>query len=198
MVRDAGGPAVTLGRITLPASTYGRFLDPALASEWWRAEYIALASYTAPGAASALSVPATVARRDRMTSPLPTPIVPGVGPVQSPTVDGHAALGAIPALGTTTPTLSWTTPAIGTPTRYEVRILRLGVGAAGATTATPVAAFQLTGTSLKVPANVLTTGATYYAEISAYAIAGDRFELAPLRLVQVFSNATTATSPFAP
>jgi hypothetical protein len=191
MVRPGGaGSSISLSPIT-----YGRFLDVQLASEWRRAEFAATVSYTASGA-SPLSVLASVGRRDRMAPVPPTPIVPAVGPVQSPTVAGAGALGTIPATGAT-PTIAWAAPALGTATRYEVRLYGLAANA-GATVASAVAAFQLTGTSVAVPAGLLQPGTTYFAEITAYALADERFDVAPLRRAQVFSHATTLTSPFAP
>jgi hypothetical protein len=194
MVRAHGGPDV-LAPISLAPITYGRFLDVQLASDWRRAEFAATVSYAVSGA-SPLDVVASVGRRDRMSPAPPTPIVPAVGPVQSPLVAGASALGTIPAPGVT-PTVSWSAPAIGTPTRYEVRLHRLEAPA-GATVASLVAAWQLTGTSLTVPADLLQPGATYFAEITAYLVADERFDVAPLRRVQVFSHATTLTSPFTP
>jgi hypothetical protein len=195
MVRAPGGPDVTLAPISVPPITYGRFLDVALASEWRRAEFAATVSYQVSGA-TPLQVVASVGRRDRMAPAPATPIVPAVGPVQSLLVAGAPALGTIPATGLT-PTLSWSAPAIGTPTRYEVRLHRLEAPS-GATISQPVATFRQTATSLTVPADVLQAGGTYYAEITAYVLAGDGFAAAPLRRTQVFSHATTLTSPFSP
>ncbi len=199
MVRAHGG-AEALAPISLAPITYGRFLDVALASEWRRAEFAATVPYTAPGATTPLDVLASVGRRDRMTPAPATPIVPAVGPVQAPLVAGQAALGASTLTGVTaTPAISWSAPAIGAPTRYEVRILEL-VAQGTATTAVPVAALHVagTGTSVAVPAGVLAGGKTYFAEITAILVADERFDVAPLRATQVFSHATTLTSPFTP
>jgi hypothetical protein len=126
--------------------------------------------------------------------------VPAVGPVQSPRIGSQDALGpGTITLAGLTPIVSWSAPTIGPPTRYEVRLHWLD-GATGATVAKPVAAFQVAGTSLQiqVPADILELGKTYFGEIIAYRNGEDRFDVAPLRATQVFSHATTLTSPFTP
>jgi hypothetical protein len=180
------------------AVNWGRVLEDTLWSEWRRATYTANVSYTAPGASAALVVPATVTRRDPLwaTSPYPT-IDPAVSPVRTPTVAGANALGTIPATGLT-PRIAWTAPATGAPTSYRVSLYRLFANGT-ASASQRVATWIVGGTSVNVPANVLVSGQTYYAEIVAQVRgASDIYATAPERNPALASTATTLTSPFSP
>jgi hypothetical protein len=191
MVRGAATPDVV---VTTPI-VYGQYADETLWSEWRSATFAATVSYTAAGATTAYEARALVGRREPMLPAPPTPIVPAVGTVEAPLVAGSPALGVIPATGEA-PLVSWSPPLAGTPTSTRVTLHRLGVGASGETTSTPVATWLVAGTSVQVPSGLLEPGREYYLEIAPQVRAGERFDVAPLRAPRAASHATTLTSPF--
>jgi len=89
------------------------------------------------------------------------PFVPLVGPVRAPMIDGgnfylsHAKVGE-------TPNLSWTAPALGTPTAYTVRVDRVS----GSNRQT-VAVIDTPSTSVEIPPGIMHTGTSYVFEIDA-------------------------------
>lgn len=189
------GPDPTLG-----ALSYGRFLDAAW-SEWLGVELAASVAYTAPGAASASAEAASIGWRVP-ASPAPTPPwAPAVTPVRAPQLTpaggAPASLFAdLTGVGAT-PTLSWTAPATGAPTSYAVELFRLDA-AGGATVRTPVATWLTAATSVALPPGLLAAGSTYYARITARAVAGDAFATAPLRRQEAAAWAQVLTGTFAP
>jgi hypothetical protein len=106
-------PAGTGDFATTASLAYGQFLDATLWNEWRRIDFSAPVSYSAPLSTVALIDEAMLGRAEPMSPTVPTPIVPTLGPVQSPLVNG--TLGAFASLAgvTTTPTLSWSAPALG-------------------------------------------------------------------------------------
>lgn len=98
------------------------------------------------------------------TRPLPAPpgpIVPTLGPAQSPRVGGRDALVAQAGVGLT-PTISWAPPALGAPTYYWVTLYESvsGTLVARASVVTPQ-------TSIAVPPRVMVPGSAYFANIVA-------------------------------
>jgi hypothetical protein len=147
-----------------------------------------------------MSATTSVSRQDPITllTPPPTPIVPAVGPVQAPLINGVDALGAQSATGLT-PTISWSAPLVGVPTSYSVTIHRLHLAPDLTTsTATPIASWTLAGTRIDVPPGVLQGGERYFVQIVAYANGSDTYATAPYRTSNLSSHATTLTAPFTP
>jgi hypothetical protein len=156
---DGGAPDTVHGPYA-----YGGFLDTALWKEWWTVGASYDVPVTAPGAAPAtftLNAYSDVAK----VGPSVT-IAPAVGPVAAPKVNGLDAFTAQPA-ATLQPVLSWSPPALGSPTSYIVAIYRLD-NVAGATSWTNVFFVQLRSTSLMVPPGPLAAGSSYFAVIQAY------------------------------
>ncbi len=204
---SAGAP--TLFLLQLPTGTgdvtaatppaYGHFLDP-LWNEWRDVEFRAQVSYLATGASTAFVEVASVGQREAMSGPPAATLAPALGPVQAPLVAGSgaiAAAGVTLAGATTTPTISWTAPAVGSPTSYTVTIYLLGLSGTG-TTSTEVGTWVTPNLSVPVPAGLLAAGSTYYARITANARAADGFATAPQRFPNVGSWASILTSPFTP
>ncbi len=195
LVQPAATADVDLTALT-PPIVYGRYLDPALWSESRVASFTARVSYTAPGAATSLDALATVSRREPMLPAPPSPIVPAVGPVQAPLVNGLDALGTLGAVGAT-PTIGWSAPLVGTPSSYGVTLRELyASGTASATRV--VATWAVAGRSITLPAGLLVANRTYYVEITAFARTAEQFDTAPNRSSNVGSDATTLTSTFSP
>jgi len=112
-------------------------------------------------------------------------VKPRLGPIGDPRVDGMSATVEVTA-NSTTPTISFDAPATGTADAYYVSIRELGTGGRG----TLVATFLTTSTSIVVPAGVLTSGSSYFVEITAEANAEVDYEAAPRRR----GDATSANS----
>jgi hypothetical protein len=187
-----GTPDPALG--TLP---YGQFLGAGW-NEWWGADFTVQVSYLAPAAAAAVVETASVGRREAMPF-AGGAIAPTLTPVLAPLVNGQSAFSALVGVGTT-PTVSWTAPVTGSPTRYVLELYRLDA-VAGASAATPVAAWVTAATSLAFPPAVLVAGSTYFARITSQAVPGDSFGAAtpaPLRLPALYAYASVLTGTFTP
>jgi hypothetical protein len=94
-------------------------------------------------------------------SAAPGPIVPVLGPVQDPRVNGQSALAPLTGVSTT-PTLSWQPPAIGAPTGYVV-----WVNGIEGMMQTIVTFLYTTDTSVTLPPCVLVEGSAYFFTITA-------------------------------
>jgi hypothetical protein len=191
--QPVGNPDITLGPVS-----YGRFLDP-LWNEWRGVDFAARVSYQAPPPATT-PWPETVSagRRDPMVPAPATPIVPTLGPVQSPAIGGVGAFANLTGVGLA-PTLSWSPPAIGVPTSYAVEIFWLHAsGTASVGTLVGTFATGGTATQFPVPPGILQAGNTYYARITARAISPDLFDTAPFRTSNLWTYASTLTGTFSP
>jgi hypothetical protein len=97
-----------------------------------------------------------------------SPFVPTLGPVSAVMLDSTDA-SAPQNITSATPTISWTAPTLGRPTDYVVAVYLLDP----ANTAPAMMAYLSTkGTSIQIPAGVLTTGSLYYVRVTAYNRAG--------------------------
>jgi len=121
----------------------------------------------------------------------PNPIVPLLGPARLPRVAGRDALLPQGGIGLT-PTLSWSTPALGTPTRYVVSIFDLANG--GFAVRAQITAI---GTSVAIPPRVLVPGGVYLAQITAYVEPGHDLS-APNKVTFPRDMVPLYTAPFAP
>jgi hypothetical protein len=97
------------------------------------------------------------------------PIKPLVSPVQNPTINGLSLFADRTGV-TTTPTLAWTAPSLGTPQGYKIVVYQLSGGAGVPTTASVAHNVYLDGTqtSLTLPSGILVAGTTYCFKIVAY------------------------------
>jgi hypothetical protein len=204
----ASGGAPVLFQLQQPAGTgnvaagvvgYGQFLDPVLWNEWRGVGFSARVAYTAPLASTPLIETVSVARREPMIPAPATPIAPTLGPAQTPLVNGLGAFSTLTGVGLT-PTFSWSAPATGVPTSYQVSIYRLFASGTASASAL-VASLTVAGasTQVAVPPGLLLAGDTYYARITAQAIAtGDAFDTAPFRTSNVWATAQALTGTFSP
>jgi hypothetical protein len=130
------------------------------------AQHYVSSTYTAPGATSGRPVFGSIS----VTSPtLPTasaPLRPIVGPASNITINNHSFFSTQPGVSTT-PTVAWSAPALGTPTKYQVSFYRLYADAQGNTQEQSIATFATTATSLTVPQNLLVAGNSYYVQLAA-------------------------------
>jgi hypothetical protein len=171
---------------------YAQFLPAPLWSEWREVSVAAQATYTF-GTATALPEVAAVVQREAM--PGAAIIQPSLSPVGAPLVGGLDAHAPQTGVGLT-PALSWSAPAIGTPSYYVVEVRALGA-TNGATVSTPVATFTTTSTSVTVPPAYLQPGGSYYARIEAVQIPAGG-PSAPFRSAGTWARASTLTAVFTP
>ncbi|MGA2004558.1 MAG: hypothetical protein ABSG70_14325, partial [Terriglobales bacterium] len=140
-------------------------------------EYDAATFYTAPGASNSASL-TTSAYGYTTTLPTATsPIVPLVGVVQNPNVNGTSFFANQTGAGVA-PTLTWSAPSVGTATFYRVRVNLLSNNG-GNSTFTTVAVLSTQETSLQIPPGVLTAGQTYVFLINARYSSGLNFAKNP-------------------
>jgi len=144
-------------------TSYGQFLDANWQELVW-VRRVWQASYTAAGA----SVPDTVLLSVYSEWPvgqLPATPSPVVSPPRFLTVNGLDAFQPRSGVGLA-PTISWTAPVLGAPTRYQVSIQRVeNVNAS--TAVTNLAVFQVYAPSFTLPAGLLVAGGEYIAVVSA-------------------------------
>jgi hypothetical protein len=134
-----------------------------------------------------------------LTTNLPSaanPLVPLVGPVSNPTINGVSFFTDQSGVGTT-PTISWNRPEFGTANRYLLTIYRMY---ANGTTATEdmVAQFCTTGTSLILPENLLMQGNSYHMDLGAFYNPAYDASISPFRLSMPSGNATSASGLITP
>jgi hypothetical protein len=170
---------------------YGQFL-PESWIEYRAVYYVATLPVTAPGAASASGVGARIGRYDPLPSPS-GPVLPLVTPPRTPRIAGVDAFQDPTAVGST-PTLSWSAPAIGAPTSYTIYIAQPMVGANGATVLRTIAYLTTGGTSMTIPTSVLQPGVAYVALITAYVKSPDTSDHAPYHVSYPYAFASAVVT----
>jgi hypothetical protein len=130
--------------------------------------------------------------------PAPTPIVPVVSPPRSPRVNDLDAHVERTGVGTT-PTISWSAPALGSPDRYAVTLVRLFVGVAGQTVAESVANLRTRSRAVTIPPGILQAGERYYALVTAAVGSPVPYEALRGRGIRTgYGYATAITAAFEP
>jgi hypothetical protein len=93
------------------------------------------------------------------------PIRPVVSPVRDLAIDGQTALVSTIQISTR-PTITWSSPEVGTPSTVTVRVFRIDPGARGRLS--PIATFRTRENRIRIPPNLLQVGdAPYVLEIEA-------------------------------
>jgi hypothetical protein len=133
------------------------------------------------GGTASTSIRGRIANQELLSGPRAGPLVPGVSPVQNPQLDGTSAW--LDQSITPTPTVSWTPPAVGTPTFYAVSFREIIQDpTTGRVSRGPLVVQVLTeGTHVKVPPGVLKSGKHYSMSITANSQPGHSVQRAPLR-----------------
>jgi hypothetical protein len=173
--------------LTLDEIPYGQFL-PQFWVEYRLIFFTAGLSVTAPGAFEPGLFIGGIGRYD----PLPDvtgPVTPVVTPPLSPEINGLDAFAGPAGVGTS-PTVSWSPPAIGAPTSYVVLVSQPVESATGGTTFLNIAYITTTGTSVSVPPGLLEPGVTYVAAITADMKNPDTSESAPYQLSYPYAYAS--------
>ena len=170
---------------------YGQFL-PQFWVEYRLTSYTAALAVTAPGAAMAASFSGSIGRYDPLPAP-GAPVTPVVTPPRSPRIGSVDAFQSPAGVGTT-PTVSWSLPAIGMPTSYTIKIAQPVVAASGGTTFQTIAFLTTSGTSVSIPPGVLQKGVSYVALITAYVKNPDTSDSAPYRLTYPYAFASAVVT----
>jgi hypothetical protein len=167
--------------------TYGQFLDPL-----WK-EYVNVGcGFRVPSEQASAILNSSLP----MSALGTTPIAPVVGPPKSPRIDGKNAFVRQLGVGVQ-PRISWSAPAIGAPTSYVVEIGAAALPCASGQTV-GVSAVIHSGTSFKVPPDILRTGIGYRAVITARQAPWDTPDAGPFRTGTPLHTAQTVTSLFVP
>jgi hypothetical protein len=144
---------------------------------WDLYQWLAVTQYTAPGATNSTGI-ATDASGNNPNLPTSTsPITPLVGVVGNPSIN-HKNFFTDRKGVSTTPTLRWSPPSVGTATYYNVRVWQLSNNG-GNTVATLIAGLRTQRTSLLIPKGLLTTGQAYVFDILAFYDPGVNFAKTP-------------------
>lgn len=153
---------------------------PASWSLLWQQYYVMRVPYTLPGMTGTRYQSGQLIVTSSVMSAAAS-IQPVLSPVSQATVGGKPVSTASATGVGLAPTFSWQKPNLGTPAYYQVTLYRLYDPNNGvATPATQVLGYYTTaGTSLTLPAGVLTAGETYFAKISAFT--GSHQELSPFK-----------------
>jgi hypothetical protein len=171
---------------------YSRFL-PAQYTEVLYSGWLGQISRVAGSTANSTIVTTFVVRRDAMSA-APSPLVPLVSSVRAVQIGGKDAGAQQTGVGLT-PLVSWTPPAVGTPSRYLLKLYSIASGGGGAQL---VSTLSVPGsaTSVQVPARLQQSGNWYFIVISAQAGIGT--DSAPLRAHLPTGAATYATESYSP
>ena len=153
--------------------------------------------FTAPGASSAVKHSSLHASITPLSF-LPSTQLPTISPARQIKVNGQAASAALTGVGLS-PVVTWVPPALGTPDRYILTVVRL-VNNAGANVEQPVASIRCKGTvtRLAIPPGVLTSGGTYVLSLTASANGGLDLEKRPYELAAIFDTAEAVAGPISP
>ncbi len=155
-------------------------------------------SYTAPGATNALTFTGFLTRTDPMSILLPPAQQVGatLTPATNPRIGSADAFTAQQGVGAT-PLLSWSPPAVGTPTGYNVDIYDL-VNNGGDSDANLVATLVTPDRSVRVPPGILVAGHSYFADLAAFSAPNARIDRTPFRRGAPNAYAEALTATFTP
>jgi hypothetical protein len=132
-------------------------------------------SYSIPGAAMPVVVHGGIVYAADLNMLSSSGAAPPVGPVQNLQVNGMPASGPLTGV-TPTPTITFTRPSIGTAHSYLVRIRAVTMAVGMAPQTQDVASFTTQGTSVTVPAGILTAGNYYVIRVTAIFSPRDSFD----------------------
>jgi hypothetical protein len=123
-------------------------------------------------------------------------IQPLISPVEEPKINGGDAFAVGQTDVTTSPTLSWAPPTIGTASEYRVMVWKV-TASSGATRVEQVATIRTEGTSVVIPPGVMSASFSYVFQLQAISQAVDVAQ-APYQLKVPYGFATAVTALVAP
>ena len=142
--------------------------------------------YMLPGTATPAAIIGRIAWQANLTQFTSGPVVPAVSPPVGLTVNVSGGM-----------TLTWSAPALGTPTNYVILLHKLTANG-NQTTERVVARFFVSGESLRLPSSVLTMGSSYVIEVQAVAIANVDLVQKPFRVALPMGVASAFTDIVTP
>lgn len=153
--------------------------------------------FTAPGASSPLKHSSLLAS----ITPLafhPSTSLPTISPPRQLKVNGQALTAPLSGVGQS-PVVTWVPPALGTPDRYVLSVLRL-VNNGGASAEQLVATIRCKGTVTRVaiPPGVLAAGSSYLLALTASVNGGVDVDQHPFELAAIFDTAEAVAGPITP
>jgi hypothetical protein len=180
------------GDVNLGTLSYGRPF-PSWFTELLEVTWLATVDVPAALGAPAASV-TYAAQRVEWTTGAPSVIAPTLGPARLPSIGGQDAAQPQAGVGLT-PTLSWSAPALGVPTRYSVTLTELPAVAGSAPTVR--AWFSVASSSIAIPPGLLEVGKVYFAVVWAVREPNGN-PAAPHRPTVPRESAPMVTAPFTP
>jgi hypothetical protein len=174
------------------ALVYSRFMPPQYKDVVY-AGWVGTVGRGSPLDGSSTSIDAFVTRSDLATA-LPSPLTPLISGIRAVQIAGKDAGNPQTGVGLT-PVVSWTPPAVGTPSRYVVQLFTFPSGSGDPQLVTTL---NLPGstTSVQIPAGVQQTGKAYFVRIVAQAGVGS--DAAPLRARLPSGAAAYVTQTYVP
>jgi hypothetical protein len=166
--------------------------DPYPAAWQHNLQYCQLSSVTLPRPNSTATD--TFGVGTSQITPLPNgPVTPILSSVQSPMLNG-ASLFTSATLNTTSVTLNWNPPAVGTPFGYYVGVYQLVTTSTGISGYTGAGVYGTAKTTVNLP--LLSPNNVYVFSITAMADAISNIELAPLRHQVPTARSGVISAPF--
>jgi len=172
---------------------YGEFLDPL-----WKTYRFVAYTFDAqvPFAGGAARMGAASVTSIVPMPADPGPIVPVLSPPTEPRIEGRDAFAEQEGVGLQ-PTISWSPPAIGHATSYQVTVARQTQPVIAGETRF-LSAIVYSGRTFRLPPGFLKQGSRYTATISARSGPWDAFDHAPFREGIPFHTADCITGIFIP
>jgi hypothetical protein len=152
--------------------------------------------YTAPGATNGAPILTSALAYDTKLPTSTKPIKPLVGVLRNPSIN-HKNFFADHTGVSTTPTLRWSPPSLGTATFYSVQIFQLANNG-GNTTKTLIAKLITQRTSLLIPKGVLSAGQAYVFRIRTGYLPGINFARTPFMNGPTFALADVISGMMQP
>lgn len=162
-----------------------------LPSTWTRAETFCDEALTPVAIPNSSSTANFALVTSASTPPSSTPLIPVVSPVQSPLIN-NASLFAAATLNMTTPSLSWSAPATGSPYGYAV-VPYLFTNSTNAIPYVATTAFYSSQTSITLPP--LSAGNTYVFSITALVDGAANVQTSPFRSALPTGYASVVSAP---
>jgi len=169
--------------------SYGQFLDG-----FWKEERCILYAFGLP---SAPGIDAFIFSRESLPASTAGGIRPVIGPPKAPRVNGATAFTAQNGIGLQ-PTISWSAPGLGSPTSYVVDMVADSPCDLAAGQVAGVSAVVRSGTSFKVPPDILKAGIAYRVTITARQAPWETADVGPFRTGTPSAFAQCVSSTFVP
>jgi hypothetical protein len=129
------------------------------------------------------------------STPLPTaPVVPLISPVQNPKINGADLFTAV-TINSTAVTLSWSPPAIGAPTGYQVLITAPATLNPGSSVSAPSLTLRTKQAAVAVPPSLLMANNTYVFVITALIDGEANMETSPHHSALPVASADVVSAP---